>query len=72
MLKILLTGGARMNRIKEIIERRGISQTELARMTGIDQGELSKIINERKTVTLPTAKRISKVLGYSMDYIWPD
>lgn len=61
-----------MNRIKEIIERRGISQTELARMTGIDQGELSKIINERKTVTLPTAKRISKVLGYSMDYIWPD
>jgi plasmid maintenance system antidote protein VapI len=54
------------------MERRKMTQTELSKLTGIDQGELSRIINEKKTVTLPTAKRISKALGYSVEYIWPD
>ena len=61
-----------MNKIKEIMRVRKITQLELSKLTGIDQGELSRIINERKTVTLPTAKRISKALGYSIEYIWPD
>ncbi|MGE4274406.1 MAG: helix-turn-helix transcriptional regulator [Desulfitobacterium sp.] len=60
------------NRIKEILQRQGLTQKELAEKTGIDPSELSKIILEKKTVTLPVMKRISKALGWGMDHIWPD
>lgn len=65
-------GDARMNRIKEIMRIRDLTQNDLSRMTGISQGELSRIINERKNINLDTAKRISRALGYSVEYIWPD
>ena len=61
-----------MNRIKQIRKKQKLRQVELAEMTGIDQGDLSKIENDKKTLTLETAKKISRALGYSIEYIWPD
>lgn len=61
-----------MNRLREIMEKQRITQKDLARMTGIDQGELSRIINEKRAVTLATAKRIAKALYCSIEHIWPD
>ena len=61
-----------MNRIREIMKRKQITQEELSRTTGITQGTLSKIINEKKEITLTTARRISDALGYGVDYIWPN
>jgi len=49
-----------------------ITQEELSKMTGIKQGEISKIINDQKEIYLTTAKRIAKALGKSVDYLWPD
>ena len=61
-----------VNRIREIMQRRGITQRELSEMTGIAQSTLSRIINEQKEVNLKTAKIISRALVYPIEYIWPD
>lgn len=61
-----------MNRINEIRKKQKVTQENLAEMTGIAQSEISLIINEKKTVTIETAKKIARALGYSVEYIWPD
>ena len=61
-----------MNRIKQIIKKQKLSQGELAEMAGIDQSDLSKIENDKKSITLDTAKKIARALGYLVEHIWPD
>jgi plasmid maintenance system antidote protein VapI len=61
-----------MNRLREIMLLKRITQTELSKATGIPQSDISKIINDRKAIHLSTAKKIARVLGKSVDYIWPD
>lgn len=60
-----------MNRLREIMQERGITQEELSVRTGISQGALSKIINNKKEITLSTARKISNALKLPLDYIWP-
>ena len=60
-----------MNRIREILDMKGLSQKDLAIKLGMDESTLSKIINGKKEVNLRTARRISKALGWGIDYIWP-
>jgi transcriptional regulator with XRE-family HTH domain len=60
------------NRIQEILDQKGWTQTKLEEETGIDQGELSKIINKKKKrLSLPVAQKISRALGYSTDHVFP-
>jgi len=61
-----------MNRMREIMLLKRITQAELSKMTGISQNDISLIMNDRKNIYLSTAKRIAKALGKSVDYIWPD
>jgi len=68
----MLIGDGNVNRIREIMNRKHVTQEELSRATGISQGALSKIINEKKEITLTTARKISDALGYGVDYIWPN
>lgn len=49
-----------------------ISQEELSKRTGIQQSEISRIMNDQKDIYLKTAKKIAKALGKSVDYLWPD
>ena len=65
-------GGEIMNRIKQLRKKQKLTQKELAEMAEIDQSDLSKIENDRKSITLDTAKKISRALGHSIEYIWPD
>jgi len=60
-----------MNKIKEIMGKRGITQEQLSKMTGINQGTLSKIING-KGISLKTARKIANALVYPIDHIFPD
>ena len=69
---IIFLGDGIVNRIREIMKKRGITQKELSRMTGIAQSTLSRIINEEKEINLVTAKIISKALVYPIEYLWPD
>jgi len=38
----------------------------------MDDSTLSKIIHDKKEITLTTAKKFRKILGFGLDYIWPD
>lgn len=61
-----------MNRMREIMLIKRITQEELSKRTGIKQSEISLIINDRKEIYLKTAKKIAKALGKPIEYIWPD
>lgn len=53
------------------MDKRGWKQKDLAKMTGLDQGDISRYINEKVDISLRNAQKISKATGYATDYIWP-
>ncbi|MFZ3132728.1 MAG: helix-turn-helix transcriptional regulator [Desulfosporosinus sp.] len=60
------------NRIKQIMKKHGITQVDLEKITGIAQPDISEIVlGKKERLTLVNAAKISKALGYSMEYIWP-
>lgn len=63
--------GDLMNRIQEIMDKHDWKQKDLARMTGLDQGDISRYINEKVEISLKNAQKISKAMGCPTDYIWP-
>ena len=57
-------------RIRQRREQLALSQSELARRTGVPQSRISEFENGSKTgMTLDTAKRLARVLGVSIDYL---
>jgi len=67
-----LTSVIRMNRLELIMHKKGLTQKDLSRLTGIPQNDISKIINDRKDIYLVTAQRIARAVGEKVDYIWYD
>ena len=55
------------NRIREFRKRRGLRQTDLARLVGIFQSELSEIERGLRKPSVYLAKKIAKALGVSLD-----
>lgn len=52
------------NRLRQLREENGISQTELAKRTGLSRATISKIENsEQVSVTLKTIAKIADVFG---------
>lgn len=51
-----------MNRLKEVRLSRNVSQQELARKVKVSVSHLSKVENGERSLTLPLAARICKVL----------
>lgn len=58
------------NRLEQIMKEKGLTQKQLGEILNMNQSNISRIING-KDINLSTAKRISKTLGYSIEYIWP-
>ena len=50
------------NRLKEILEEKGIKQTWLAEQVGITKQTMSNLIKNRYTTSMDIAFKISKVL----------
>ena len=52
------------------IEKSGMNQPELAAKSGVDQGTISRFLEEdpakRRSVTLPVADRLCKALGLKL------
>jgi len=61
-----------MNRLELIMHKKGLTQKDLSRLTGIPQNDISKIINDRKDIYLVTAQKIARAVGSNVDYIWYD
>ncbi|SFG38289.1 helix-turn-helix domain-containing protein [Prevotella sp. KH2C16] len=56
-------------RIAEIRAARKISQTQLAGLTGIKQGNISRIELGRYSVGLDTLETIARALGCTVDFV---
>lgn len=59
------------NKIEETLKEKGIMKGWLADKAGIHRNTLKKIMNGADP-HLSVAKRIAKVLGKTIDEIWPD
>ena len=51
----------------EIRRRRGISQTELAKLAGISNGYISELENNLKSPTVEIVCKLAKALNCSLD-----
>ena len=49
--------------IKKALDERGVSAYELAKRLGVEQSDVSKLLNKRKNPTLRTLNKIGKAIG---------
>lgn len=54
---------------KEILEARGIRQSQLAAATGLPVSRINDLIKERRGITVDSAIRLGKALGTSTE-LW--
>ncbi len=47
----------------QVLEARGLTQTQLARATGLPISRINDLINERRGITVDSAIRLGKALG---------
>jgi len=66
--------GDSMNRLREAMKERRITQKELQELTGIRQNVISRIINEKvkTSISLETARKFSKALNKPIEYLFPE
>ena len=57
-------------RLYDILSKKGISEGELAKMTGYSQSHISKIVGGADLL-MSTAQDISEAVGKEIKYIWP-
>ena len=58
-----------MEKIALWLKRRGLSQADLSRATGIRESRLTQLGHANGKLRLPEALRIARVLGVSLDYL---
>lgn len=58
------------NRLKKILEDRGIKQTWLAEKVGVTRGNMSNIINNRQQTTIEVAFKIADILNLKLEDIF--
>lgn len=57
-------------RIKSLRERKGLNQSELARLCGITPATISRLESgDLKDIQTSTARRLARALGTSVDYL---
>lgn len=61
------------DKIREVLEAKGMKQADLARSTGISTGLISSIINNQRTsVMVDTLQKITKALDVPSSYFFED
>ena len=61
-----------MNKLRAVMFFKKVNQEMLSELTGIDQSELSKIINNKRLgMQLKTAQIIAQALDSTVEEIWP-
>lgn len=58
------------NRLKEILDERGLKQNWLAERAGVTKQTMSNLINNRFSVSLESAMRIAKALDLTIEDIF--
>jgi plasmid maintenance system antidote protein VapI len=52
--------------IRQAIEKDGRTAKELAEVSGVDTGILSRFLGAKRTMTLPTADKVCRALGLEL------
>jgi len=60
-----------MNKLKEILEDRCMTQRKLSDKTGISEITISRYVNGKRTPNVREAMLIARALNVSVDTIWP-
>ena len=58
-----------MTRLKALRKEKGYTQIKIQMLTGIDQGDYSKIERGTRYLNFEQCKRLAIALGTSMDYL---
>ena len=68
-----MSNSKRATRIRVLLAQRGMTQRDLAEMTGLEVCQISLICSGKKTnIMLETAKRICLALGSTLDETFGD
>jgi len=54
------------NRLKEVLEKEGVTAYRLWKELGIDQGQLSKFFSGKVNISLEMMEQIANHLGYDL------
>ena len=54
------------NRLKEVLEREGVTAYRLWKDLGIDQGQLSRLFQGKRNLSVQAYERIADYLGYDL------
>lgn len=57
-------------RLKNLMEKYSLSQTEFSQKVGISKDIVSKLVNGKYSLSITNAIRISEVFGVSLDYLY--
>lgn len=57
-------------RLKELLKSRALSQSELAEKCSLTKDAVSKIINGKMALSVPSALKIANTFGVSLDYLF--
>lgn len=60
------------NRLKEILEARGTTQTWVARKAGVSVSAVNEIVQQKRSPTIDTARKIARALNMEIGEIWPE
>lgn len=58
------------NRMKQVMELRGITEEGLAALSGIRQGTINRVKNGKRIPKIDTALRIARALKVPVEKIW--
>lgn len=56
-------------RIKELREKKGLSQSQLAELTGLNQPNIARLESGKYSAGVDILSRIATVFGYRLDFI---
>ena len=54
------------NRLKEVLEKEGVTAYRVCKDLGIDRGQLSKFLNGKVNISLEMLQQIADYLGYDL------
>ena len=57
------------NRLKDLLNREGVTAYRLWKDLGIDQGQLSKFFSGKQSISLDKLESIADYLGYDIDFV---
>lgn len=58
-----------MNRLREVRKQKGMTQTELAEVSGVARGVIKYLEKNERKMNVSHAERLAPILGVSMDYL---